>query len=177
MVYGFIKQVRGPYQGRQHPWTAGTTFKIHLPRTAELPRPTLAAQQPAMRAATNGILVVEDEPACAANHRPAAEKPGYEVQRGLRRRGGVAAFEPPPTLSSSPDRRRMPRMNGKSLGRRSCGAWPNTRIAFMSGYAETLSSITASATRRRAAEQAFRKDGSAQIAFDARQLLVRGRCR
>jgi PAS domain S-box-containing protein len=65
MVYGFIKQSEGQIRVDSTPGR-GTTFKIHLPRTAELPRPTLAAQQPAMPRGDERILVVEDEPGVRA---------------------------------------------------------------------------------------------------------------
>ncbi|HEX8814854.1 MAG TPA: PAS domain S-box protein [Terriglobales bacterium] len=136
-VYGIIKQSGGYVLVQSEP-SKGTTFRIYLPRVED------AAENagPSRAHTTHGnasetVLLVEDEESVRQLIRETLEAKGYKV---LEAENGDAALE-------IADRHHMaidilitdvvmPGMNGREVSSRLCAAHPNTRVLYLSGYAE-----------------------------------------
>ncbi len=140
-VYGVVRRAGGSIWVYSEPGR-GTVFKTYLPRaegergTAEAPRPAEIAPTEVPRG-TETILVVEDDEALRALARELLVSLGYTV---LDARHGAEALE----LSSAHGGRIdllmtdlvMPHIDGQELARRLTAARPETRVVFVSGYAE-----------------------------------------
>ncbi len=138
-VYGIITQAGGHAEITSAPG-AGTAFTILLPATDELPSPT---QQPASTAAHSGggetILIVEDEEALRDVTRRILTRNGYHV---------LTAADGPEALKIAEQYTEdihllltdviMPHMLGKELATAICELDPNTRVLYMSGYAQPV---------------------------------------
>ena len=140
-VYGIVRRAGGSIWVYSEPGR-GTVFRIYLPQaegemeTAETARP--AETSPAVvPSGTETILLVEDEEALRALARELLESLGYTV---LDARHGAEALE----LSAAHVGRIdllmtdqvMPHIDGQELATRLAAARPETRVLFVSGYAE-----------------------------------------
>ncbi len=142
-TYSVVSQSGGRIRMESEPGV-GTTFWVYLPRAeAEVehaPRPRLRAG----RAATETLLVVEDEEALRRMLVELLRRRGYEVAEAEDGIAGLALSE------SWPDVREdggspvdllitdvvMPRMGGVALAERLRDRWPSLPVLFMSGYSE-----------------------------------------
>ncbi|CAN5918903.1 hypothetical protein BH11PSE3_BH11PSE3_40380 [soil metagenome] len=137
MVYGFINQSGGFVTASSAPG-GGSTFSLYLPRTQKTSLAPAIPDQPASAGGSERILVVEDQPELNAGIVEQLRSLGYGVDHAADGEEGLAAFEsaaqPFDLLLTDV---MMPKMNGKALAQAVSARWPETRIIFMSGYAES----------------------------------------
>ncbi len=138
-VYGIVQQYGG------HLWVeselgAGTTFKVYFPRVAEPVSAVVhAAAKPIVTtpAATETILIVEDEPAVRSTLSRILTRLGYAVLEaghgGEAMRISAEHLGPIDLVISDV---MMPEMSGKAFIDRFSVARPRSRVLFMSGYTD-----------------------------------------
>jgi PAS domain S-box-containing protein len=141
-VYGIVKQSGGYIWVYSDPGK-GTTFKIYLPRIAEVAESSAqvaASPEPAAtEPGTETILLVEDENNLRYLARQFLEKQGYRVIEATD--GAVAmqiAVAHEGTIHLLLTDVIMPGMNGRELAQRISEMRPNTKILYMSGYTENV---------------------------------------
>ena len=137
-VYGIVRQGGGFVWVYSEPGR-GATFKVHLPEV-DAPVPEAGAvtdpqADPALGAAGETILVVEDLPAVRSAVRRILERYGYTV---------LEALTPTMALDLARSHRGalhllltdvvMPEMSGPELAQAVRTLRPTTRVLFMSGY-------------------------------------------
>ena len=137
-VYGIVRQSGGSIDVYSEPGQ-GTTFKVYLPRfagNAAVPR-AVSAINPALRDASETVLVVEDEAAIRQLTKLILQKAGYTV---LLAESPVAAeriagSHPGPIHLMLTDVV-MPGMRGPELAERLLRLRPDLRVLYMSGYTD-----------------------------------------
>jgi len=140
-VYGIVKQSGGYIWVHSEP-DKGTTFKIYLPRVAEISENLAQIAVPAEPGTVKGtetILVVEDEPNLRYLARQFLEKQGYRVIEAAD--GAVAmqiAVAHEGMIHLLLTDVIMPGMNGRELAQRIVEIRPNTKVLYMSGYTENV---------------------------------------
>jgi len=142
-VYGIVKQSGGYIWVYSEP-AKGTTFKIYLPRVAELLAeiPAQVAVLPesvATEPGTETILLVEDETNLRYLARQYLEKQGYRVVEAAD--GAVAmqiAVAHEGIIHLLLTDVIMPGMNGRELAQRISEIRPNVKVLYMSGYTENV---------------------------------------
>jgi len=136
-VYGIVRQSGGHIAVTSAP-RAGTTFRIHLPRV-DAPVDTSRAKRVVSVPApgTETVLVAEDEGMVRVLIRKVLEQAGYTV---LLASGGAEALQlaqrhsgPIQLLVSDVV---MPGMSGRELARRLLELRPDTKVLYLSGYAD-----------------------------------------
>ncbi|HWQ12619.1 MAG TPA: PAS domain S-box protein [Roseiflexaceae bacterium] len=135
-VYGIVKQSDGNIWVYSEPGV-GTTFKIYLPRVAASITATETALPAGSARGTETIMLVEDDPSLREVARRILEAAGYAV---------LAAGTPDEALLSAERFHGpihllltdvvMPTMRGPELAERVIRLYPETRVLYMSGYAE-----------------------------------------
>jgi PAS domain S-box-containing protein len=136
-AYGIVRQSGGHILATSEV-ARGTTFTVHLPAvsealdvesTEELPRPSLAGSET--------ILVVEDDPTVRSLTSDILRDHGYEV---LVAKHSLHALEVGASHAGKIDLLLtdivMPGMNGRDLAKTFQHARPETRVMFMTGYAQ-----------------------------------------
>ncbi|MBI5585151.1 MAG: PAS domain S-box protein [Deltaproteobacteria bacterium] len=137
-VYGIVKQIGGDIQVYSEP-DLGTTFKIYLPRAGEAgnDRPKIECSGIPSKG-NETILVVEDDKALRSLTRHFLESAGYRVLTaadGEQGRRMVEQLREPIHLLLTDVV--MPKMNGLELADQLRGLFPELKVLFMSGYADT----------------------------------------
>jgi PAS domain S-box-containing protein len=141
-VYGIVKQ-SGGYIWVYSEVGRGTTFKIYLPRVAQMGE--MAAQVAApiqfqkVEPGTETILLVEDEANLRYLARQYLEKQGYKVIEAAD--GAVAmqiAVAHEAVIHLLLTDVIMPGMNGRELAQRISEIRPNVKVLYMSGYTENV---------------------------------------
>ena len=136
-VYGIVKQCEGDIHVYSEKGE-GTTFKILFPRVAEpAALPHAAARKAAIGRGTETILVVEDEEAVRSLIRDSLSLHGYvvhEARDGLEALKVQATVEGPIHLIVCD--MVMPLMSGPEVVTRLGEPRPESKVLFMSGYAE-----------------------------------------
>jgi len=141
-VYGIVKQSGGYIWVYSEPGK-GTTFKIYLPRVADLAEtPALAVtpeESTATEPGTETILLAEDEANLRYLARQFLEKQGYRVLEAAD--GAVAmqiAVAHEGVIHLLLTDVIMPGMNGRELAQRISEIRPQTKVLYMSGYTENV---------------------------------------
>ncbi len=115
----------------------GTTFKIHVPATNELPEPLVERPSAPVSHRGGTILLVEDEPQLRGMLVSVLEQAGYRV---LQAAGPVEALGLAIEFSERIDLLLtdvvMPQMTGPMLATELARRRPDTHVLFMSGYTE-----------------------------------------
>jgi PAS domain S-box-containing protein len=138
-VYGIVKQNEGSVDVYSEP-SLGTTFKIYLPRYAEVafhtPTEALTGKIPE---GTETVLIVEDEEAILTIAKTILDRLGYTVLianspvQALRLAGEYAG-----DIHLLITDVVMPEMNGRELANRLTAAKPGLKCLFMSGYTANI---------------------------------------
>jgi PAS domain S-box-containing protein len=141
-IYGIVKQSGGFIWVYSQPGM-GTTFKIYFPRVLH-PATSQPVEAPTGRAVPNlhgteTILLVEDESAVRFAALEFLKKCGYSV---IEAKDGLDAVDAvskhPGLIDLMVTDVVMPGMNGGQLAEMLAEKYPNIRVLFMSGYAETI---------------------------------------
>jgi two-component system, cell cycle sensor histidine kinase and response regulator CckA len=135
-VYGIVKQSNGWI------WVysevgLGTSFKIYLPRTEEQPNSPLQPVATAMVRGTETILLVEDEQILRQVTSEYLEDKGYRVLQAESGPQAAAILKNyAGTIHLLITDMVMPGFGGTKLAEICAATRPDTRIIYMSGYAE-----------------------------------------
>ncbi|MGH7319597.1 MAG: ATP-binding protein, partial [Candidatus Rokuibacteriota bacterium] len=134
-VYGIVKQHEG-YIGVESQPGGGTTFTIYLPRVDEAIRGLEpSAERPKLAAASETILLVEDEDALRVLACEILQKAGYTVLEARHGVEALARHEPHAgAIHLLLTDVVMPEMSGRALADRLVVARPGIRVLYMSGY-------------------------------------------
>jgi two-component system cell cycle sensor histidine kinase/response regulator CckA len=140
-VYGIVKQNAG-YVIVNSKLEKGTTFKIYLPRlsdTASLPLPQPPRMPERLSHGAQTVLLVEDEDPLRSLTRTCLESNGYSV---------IDASDAAMAIHLAKKHNGqihllltdivMPGMSGRELAKRLIGVHPETRVLYMSGYANAV---------------------------------------
>jgi two-component system cell cycle sensor histidine kinase/response regulator CckA len=116
----------------------GTTFKVYLPQLAIAPQKVeVKMVEPALRAGSETILLVEDEEVVRGLAKKILEQSGYKVLAAARGeeaiRLGRESTEPIHLLLTDVV---MPETSGKQVADRLRELLPGLRVVFMSGYTD-----------------------------------------
>ena len=139
-VYGIVKQSGGEIVVESEPGS-GATFHIYLPRIAGIHghRRIRRAARPAVRAGTETILLVEDEPGVRQLVREMLHRLGYTM---LEAGGGAEALRIFEQHRGAIDLLLtdviMPQMSGRDLAARLRLLQPSLKILYMSGYTDDM---------------------------------------
>ena len=138
-AYGIIKQSGGEimvYSEQGH----GTSFKIYLPLVHAGQDATQAeAVSAAAECGHETILVVEDEDRLREMIVTALSQCGYTVLEASDGPGALARFaQDPRVIDLVLTDVMMPKMNGKAFADQFLKHRPQTRVLFMSGYADDI---------------------------------------
>jgi len=135
-VFGIVKQSGGAVWVYSEPGE-GATFKIYLPRAAELELETAEAVVPVTLHGTETILLVEDQDEVRKIAQQALRRYGYHVIEAANAGEALLACEQHPRkihllLTDVV----MPMMSGREIAERLVQIRPELKVLFMSGYTE-----------------------------------------
>ena len=135
-VYGIVTRAGGSV-GVYSEVGRGTSIKVYFPRAdatgiiVEAPTPVARP-----RAATQTVLVVEDENALRELARRLLERQGYNVLTASDADEALGIFEMNPSIAVVLTDVVMPGASGPELTRRMVERRPDLRVIYMSGYTE-----------------------------------------
>jgi CheY-like chemotaxis protein len=137
-VYGFVKQSGGHVKIYSEPGQ-GTSVKLYLPRftgnTAARTSDALAEPKP-LGAATEVILVVEDEPAVRNMSVDALRELGYTVVPAENATQALQQLDLQPSISLLFTDIVMPDMNGRRLADQAVERRPDLKVLYTTGYTQ-----------------------------------------
>ncbi|NUQ01458.1 MAG: response regulator [Armatimonadetes bacterium] len=136
-VYGVVKQHGGHvsvYSEVGH----GSVFRIYLPLTEEPAAPPKPAADIRLPSGDETILVVEDDQAIRQLVCAALRRHGYRVVEATSPREAVSLAEAPGGIDLLLTDVVMPDLSGPELADRVRELLPDTRVLFMTGYAEEI---------------------------------------
>lgn len=139
MIYGFVRQSNGHVKIQSNPGH-GTTVQLYLPRfDGEEVSKALIAGAPDAPAATNGetVLVVEDEPTVRALVVEVLGTLGYAAVEAEDGPGGLEILQSRRNLDLLITDIGLPGLNGRQIADAARLLWPDLKILFMTGYAES----------------------------------------
>jgi PAS domain S-box-containing protein len=137
-VFGIVQQSGGSVQvyselGR------GTTFKVYLPRSDDVPVADTARINVDVSRGAESILLVEDEDALRRVTASILSRSGYQVLEAC---NGTEALRVLEIHGNSVDLLLtdvvMPQMNGRQLSERVSALYPDIRVLYMSGYTDGI---------------------------------------
>ncbi|MBN1220100.1 MAG: response regulator [Anaerolineae bacterium] len=137
-VYGIVQQNNGHISVSSQPGQ-GTTFQIYLPRIKEKAETAGRGQTPAESpAGTETILLVEDEDMVRELTRYALRQDGYQVLEASHGKEALKICEQHqgPIHLLLTDIVMPGGMSGRDLANRMVSLRPDTKVLFMSGYAD-----------------------------------------
>jgi two-component system, cell cycle sensor histidine kinase and response regulator CckA len=138
MIYGIIKQSGGYIWPYSEPGF-GTTFKIYLPSTEDVPavqaEPT-TERILTSRSANATVLVVEDDPLVRAIARRTLTEAGFSVLDAEDGRQALAVVARHQRIDVVLTDVAMPEFGGRDLAQRLSDLRPGLPIIFMSGYTD-----------------------------------------
>jgi two-component system, cell cycle sensor histidine kinase and response regulator CckA len=137
-VYGIVQQSEGYITVDSEPGH-GAAFTIYLPRVEAAVEEPAPAGRPERLAGSETILLVEDDEVLRTCGRFMLEAEGYRVLEACDGEHAleVAAQYQGPIHVAVTDVV-MPRLNGRDLAMRLAPSRPDTKILYMSGYAERM---------------------------------------
>jgi PAS domain S-box-containing protein len=146
MVYGFVKQSKGHVEIHSD-IGKGTSIRLFLPAVAveaqSLQQDALAADTSVREPSPDGetILVVEDEPRVRRVAAARLTEAGYTVVEAANGAEALAQLATNPEIKLAFTDIVMPGgMNGEALARKIRAQYPDVKILFTSGYAESAAS-------------------------------------
>jgi len=136
-VYGIVKQNKGDIQVSSR-LNQGTTFSIFLPRIdEELVVSDLISPRETMPGGSETILLVEDNDSVRGFAKEVLQGVGYAVLEASDGRAALAlAADYPQSIDLLVTDVMMPGMTGDVMAKKLNAARPDTKIIFMSGYAD-----------------------------------------
>jgi DNA-binding NtrC family response regulator len=135
-VYGIVKQTGG-HIGVSSEVGRGTTFRIYFPRVAESVARAGPARAPEAARGTETILIVEDEPSVRKLARRILETAGYTALEARNCEEALLAMENHGhAIRLLLTDVVMPGTSGPELAERLRALRPETKVLYMSGYAE-----------------------------------------
>jgi signal transduction histidine kinase/ActR/RegA family two-component response regulator len=138
MIYGITKQNRGAITVNSEP-SAGTVFKIYLPRTDEKPVARIIPLRIASPTGSETILLVEDDEMVRRLSQRVLTHLGYEVLQANDIDDAIRICnENPAPIDLLLTDVMMPEMNGVDLYTLLKARRPDMKALFMSGYAEDV---------------------------------------
>ncbi len=133
-VFGFVKQSGGHVKIYSEPGQ-GTTIKIYLPRHFG-ENVEIAAERPAApaAAASETILVVEDDASVRAGTVAALDELGYRVEQAADAVEALRRLEANPQIVLVFTDIVMPGMNGRKLADEMATRFPTVKVLFTTGF-------------------------------------------
>ena len=136
MVYGIVKQSGGYIWPYSEPGL-GTTFKIYLPSTQDVPAIQSEPQPEKILASKHAtVLVVEDDPLVRAIARRTLTEAGFSVLDAEDGHQALALVARHQHIDVVVTDVAMPEFGGRELAQRLSGLKPGLPIIFMSGYTD-----------------------------------------
>jgi PAS domain S-box-containing protein len=148
MVYGFVRQSGGQVTVYSEVGI-GTTVNLYFPRDgAGEETPGARPEEDVLPGGSERILLVEDDDRLRERTRRSLEALGYEVALAANAAEAMAALEEMEELDIVLSDVVMPGgRNGDDLARDIADAYPELRVALMTGYAENSESLAALAAQ------------------------------
>jgi CheY-like chemotaxis protein len=176
MVYGFVSQSGGHVQIESEPGR-GTTVRLLLPRAPAGAAAPAAEPRPSSEARPGEtVFLVEDDVEVRNVAAKFLENLGYRVFQAADGPSALALLRGAPPIDLLLTDIALPNgMNGRDLAMKVLAMRPETRVLFVSGYADTgLTQEDLAATGARLLDKPFNK---AQLATMVRQVIDSGPCR
>jgi two-component system cell cycle sensor histidine kinase/response regulator CckA len=137
-VYGIIKQSGGDVAVESHP-SAGTTFRMYLPRRTETAEVSEQTPSPTELGGMETILLVEDEAGVRQLVREMLRTLGYTILEAASGEEAIRLFaENMNRIDLLLTDVIMPRMSGRQLTQHLRNVRPEQKVLYMSGYPDDV---------------------------------------